>query len=200
METSGPRDLKIRTTGGLNTVGTLFYESGQQLAEDNGGASGTTFAFETEVPAGVHYVCVQAYGGSATGRYRIEEHGEAVEGTTPSEQPGTIMTAVGTGTRGYGADGGAATRPQLNSPARMATDQQGNLYIADWANQDVRRVGPDGVITTVAGNETGGFSADGGDATSAGSASHEVLGSNSQATCTSRAQEITVCARWIPRG
>jgi DNA-binding beta-propeller fold protein YncE len=49
----------------------------------------------------------------------------------------------------------------------VAVDAAGNVYIADQHNERVRRVGPDGVITTVAGNGTFGLSGDGGPATRA---------------------------------
>lgn len=49
----------------------------------------------------------------------------------------------------------------------MAADNAGNVYIADAMNNRVRRVGPDGVIWTVAGNGNSGYSGDGGPATSA---------------------------------
>jgi sugar lactone lactonase YvrE len=49
----------------------------------------------------------------------------------------------------------------------VAVDSAGNLFIADSGNHRIRKVSPDGVIRTVAGNGTGGFSGDGGPATSA---------------------------------
>src|ERR1035438_10890776 len=50
----------------------------------------------------------------------------------------------------------------LNGPQGVAVDGAGNVYIADSANNCVRRVAPNGVITTVAGNGIAGFSGDGG--------------------------------------
>ena len=58
---------------------------------------------------------------------------------------------AGTGIRGFSGDGGLAAQAQLNSPYGLALDGQGNLYIADLGNARVRRVGPDGTITTIAG-------------------------------------------------
>jgi sugar lactone lactonase YvrE len=64
---------------------------------------------------------------------------------------------------GYSGDGGPAIAAQLgNSPAGMIFDAVGNLYIADTRNHRVRRIGINGVITTVAGNGTAGCSGDGG--------------------------------------
>jgi uncharacterized protein (TIGR03437 family) len=82
---------------------------------------------------------------------------------------GVITTVAGNGTPGgggYGGDGGPATSAQLYEPSGVAVDSAGNLYIADTANARIRRVS-NGLITTVAGNGTWGFSGDGGLATSA---------------------------------
>ena len=79
---------------------------------------------------------------------------------------GIISTVAGTGTAGYSGDGGQATSAQLNQPMAAAVDGQGNLYIADYVNQRIRKVSG-GLITTVAGTGTAGFSGDGGQATSA---------------------------------
>jgi uncharacterized protein (TIGR03437 family) len=64
---------------------------------------------------------------------------------------GVIETLAGTGIRGFSGDGGPAAQAQLNAPYGLALDGQGNLYIADLGNARVRRVGPDGTITTIAG-------------------------------------------------
>ena len=78
---------------------------------------------------------------------------------------GIIFTVAGTGTAGFSGDGGPAKQAGLNSPNGVAVAQDGSLYIADRANRRIRRVGPDGIITTVAGTGTAGFSGDGGAAT-----------------------------------
>jgi trimeric autotransporter adhesin len=78
---------------------------------------------------------------------------------------GTITTYAGQGAAGYSGDGGAATQAQLNAPVGLALDATGNLYIADSGNSVVRKVSKSGVITTVAGNGSAGFSGDGGPAT-----------------------------------
>ena len=63
---------------------------------------------------------------------------------------GIITTVAGTGGPGFSGDGGPATEAELNSPAGLALDGQGNLYIADSTNRRVRRVDAGGIITTVA--------------------------------------------------
>ena len=80
---------------------------------------------------------------------------------------GTINTFAGTGTAGYSGDGAAATNANLNNPQGLALDSAGDLYVADAANQVIRRINPAGTIATVAGNGTVGASGDGQPATSA---------------------------------
>src|SRR5262249_19006258 len=81
---------------------------------------------------------------------------------------GVITTVAGNGTAGFNGDGGPAISAQLNSPWAVAVDTAGNLFITDNGNNRIRKVAPDGIITTVAGNGTTAFSGDGGPATSAG--------------------------------
>ena len=77
-----------------------------------------------------------------------------------------ITTVAGNGTCGFSGDNGPATSAQLYGSHGVAVDSAGNLYIADTANNRIRKVS-NGVITTVAGNGTAGFSGDNGPATSA---------------------------------
>jgi len=77
---------------------------------------------------------------------------------------GAIATVAGTGTAGYAGDGGPAVNAELACPHGVAVDASGNLFIADTYNHRVRKIGPDGTISTVAGNGTPGFSGDGGPA------------------------------------
>ena len=81
---------------------------------------------------------------------------------------GIITTVAGNGTAGFAGDGGAATSAQIRSPQAIAVDAAGNLYIADYRNNRVRKVSVGGIITTVAGNGGGGSPVDGGQATSTG--------------------------------
>ncbi|MCX6632962.1 MAG: NHL repeat-containing protein, partial [Candidatus Solibacter sp.] len=74
---------------------------------------------------------------------------------------GTITTVAGSGTPGFAGDGGAATSARINGPFGIAVDAAGNLYIADTKNEAVRKVSPDGVISTVAGTGTRGYLGDG---------------------------------------
>jgi sugar lactone lactonase YvrE len=81
---------------------------------------------------------------------------------------GIITTVAGVGTAAYAGDGGAATSASLNAPNGIALDGTGNLYIADTANNVIRRVDAiSGVITTVAGNGVAAYRGDGGSAAAA---------------------------------
>jgi hypothetical protein len=73
-----------------------------------------------------------------------------------------ITTVAGSGTRGFSGDGGPATWAQLWSPYGVAVDASGNLFIADSGDGRIRKVTPQGIISTVAGNGGAGFSGDGG--------------------------------------
>ena len=78
---------------------------------------------------------------------------------------GTITAFAGGGSSL--GDGGRATSAQLRTPYGVAADSQGTVYIADYADHRVREVSPGGTITTFAGTGSGGYSGDGGPATSA---------------------------------
>ena len=74
---------------------------------------------------------------------------------------------AGTGRVGSAGDGGPATTAELTGPEGLATHQDGSLYIADTVNHKIRRIAPDGVITTVAGTGVPGSEGDGGPAVQA---------------------------------
>ncbi|WP_446011439.1 NHL domain-containing protein [Candidatus Electrothrix sp.] len=80
---------------------------------------------------------------------------------------GIITTVAGNGSSGYSGDGGLATEASFNTPADLAVDQAGNLFIADYYNKRIRKVDTNGIITTVAGNGSSGSEGDGGPAAAA---------------------------------
>jgi len=80
---------------------------------------------------------------------------------------GIITTIAGTGIAGFNGDGGLATQAQLNKPVAVVVDQKANVYIVDMLNYRVRKIDPDGIMTTVVGNGIPGYSGDGGPATQA---------------------------------
>ena len=80
---------------------------------------------------------------------------------------GTVVTVAGTGVNGAAGDSGPAVGAQLGNVFGVALDAAGDIYIVDTGNSTIRKVDTNGVITTVAGNGTAGFSGDNGPATSA---------------------------------
>jgi sugar lactone lactonase YvrE len=118
------------------------------------------------------------YPGLRQGAAIVETSGGAVLGETlvqgtgsgPLAQlvPGTIYTIAGDATWLYAGDGVAANTASIFLPTGVVEDSAGNIYISDSNNQRIRRVdGQSGLISTVAGNGTPGYSGDGGLATAA---------------------------------
>jgi uncharacterized protein (TIGR03437 family) len=85
--------------------------------------------------------------GLAQGTYRV----------WTSSAAGTLAAVAGNGAPSFSGDGGSSVSAQLNTAADVAVAADGTLYIADTGNQRVRRVDPDGAITTILGNGTPGF-------------------------------------------
>ncbi len=113
-------------------------------------------------------VATNTTGSSRTGTLTVAGQTFTVtQAASPVKPGGFITTVAGNGTAGYSGDGGAATAAMLRDPYSVALDSAGNLYIADSSNHRVRKVDPNGTITTVAGTGDPGFSGDGGPAASA---------------------------------
>jgi hypothetical protein len=119
-------------------------------------------------------------GGAATNAWLNQPYGVAVDASDnlfivdtfnnvirKVDINGVITTVAGNGSYGYSGDGGAATNASLANPFSVAMDAYGNLFIADWCNSVIRKMGANGIITTVAGNGSYGYSGDGGAATNA---------------------------------
>ena len=112
---------------------------------------------------------------------------------------GDISTVAGDGTGGYSGDGGPATKAELSSPEGVAVDHAGNIYIADHTNSRIRKVTVStGIITTVAGDGTTGYSGDGGLATKAELCAPEDVTVDSAGniyiadSCNNRIRKVTV--------
>ena len=132
--------------------------------------------------AGTGMIGFSGDGGAATAARLLWPQGVAVDGAgnlyiagrfsqrirKVDAVTGNISTVAGTGTPGFGGDGGAATAASLNYPSGVAVDRAGNLHIADTNNHRIRKVdAATGNISTVAGTGTSGFGGDGGAPTAA---------------------------------
>jgi sugar lactone lactonase YvrE len=73
---------------------------------------------------------------------------------------GIITTVAGNGIMGFSGDSGLAVNAQLNQPTSVAFDNSGNLYVAEWGNNRIRKVDSLGIITTIAGNGLFTYSGD----------------------------------------
>ena len=74
---------------------------------------------------------------------------------TQNESGWRIHTIAGTGRPGHSGDGGPASEARFSFPTGVAVDKAGNLYIADFFSQRIRRVNATGTITTIAGQRPG---------------------------------------------
>ena len=180
--------------GGPATAAYLFYPAGVALDGagnlyiadlENSRIRKVDAAGVITTVAGDGRCCYSGDGGAAVAARLSSPRGVAVDGAgnlyiadtrnnriRKVDAAGVITTVAGTGTEGFGGDGGPAVAAQLNRPTGVASDGLGNLYIADWGNHRIRKVDAAGVITTVAGTGPtgegeGGFGGDGGAATAA---------------------------------
>jgi uncharacterized protein (TIGR03437 family) len=86
---------------------------------------------------------------------------------TRLDSDGSVTVLAGNGIAGFSGEGGPATRASLRFPTDAAMDKSGNLYVYDSSNFRIRRVTPDGIISTYAGTGVAGYTGDGGPATMA---------------------------------
>jgi streptogramin lyase len=77
------------------------------------------------------------------------------------DRSGRISTIAGTGRPGYSGDGGPAAAGQLSWPSAIAIGGEGSVYVADTGNHRVRRIAPNGAISTFAGTGVSGYDGDG---------------------------------------
>jgi hypothetical protein len=147
---------KVSTNGIINTVAGNGYGAGTAQGGYSGDGGAATNA-ELFYPSGVAV--------DTAGNLFIADSENNVIRKVGTN--GIITTVAGNGKGGYLGDGGAATNAELTQPADVAVDATGNLFIADCHNNVIRKVGTNGIITTVAGNGKGGYLGDGGAATNA---------------------------------
>ncbi len=150
VDRNNHRIRRVDTSGVITTVAGTG-SSGYNASQDGGAATSAQLNTPTGAAldgAGNLYI-------ADTNNHRIRKVDTA----------GVITTVAGTGTAGDSGDGGPATSAQLNRPFGVNVDNSGNLYIAGNFNHRIRKVDTAGVITTVAGTGSSGFSGDGAAAT-----------------------------------
>jgi sugar lactone lactonase YvrE len=148
---SDTTNCRIRIINAAGTIGTYAGTGICGFSGDGGPARSATISY----PCGIAF--------DRSGNLLITD-GARIRRITPD---GIISTVAGNGTLGYSGNGGPATQASLNYPRGVFGDTAGNIYIADTDNNVIRKINPQGLIYTVAGNHTAGFSGDGGPATKA---------------------------------
>jgi alpha-tubulin suppressor-like RCC1 family protein/sugar lactone lactonase YvrE len=144
---------RVRKVDASGTITTVAGSGAYGYSGDGGPATAASFNSTWDVavdPAGNMYI-------ADMGNHRVRK----------VDTSGIITTVAGNGIAGYSGDGGPATLASLSSPRSIAIALGGSLYIADSGNQVIRKMDPAGMIMTVAGNGTSGYSGDGGPALAA---------------------------------
>ncbi len=140
-------------------TGIMTTVAGNGLAPASSGDGGPATSAQISAPRGV------AVDGSGN-LYITDPYGRVVRTVTAAT--GIITRVAGNGTSGYSGDRGPATSAQFEFPGAVAADSSGNIYIGDAWSYVIRKVvAATGVITTVAGTGSQGYSGDGGPAASA---------------------------------
>ena len=148
-------DLQTRSVYRVSKGGGVDLVAGNSLPGAPGQDGGPAASVELMTPRGLAV--------DDQGNLYIAEHGaHRVRKVSPD---GIITTVAGTGRAAFAGDGGPATAAFLYGPDWLAVDSVGNLYITDSFNRRVRKVSPDGVITTAVGNGVDDSTGDGGPAT-----------------------------------
>lgn len=144
---------RIRKVDASGNISTVAGNGSQGFGGDGGTALAASFAY----PDGVAVDAARNLYVADALNHRVRK----------VDANGIVSTVVGNGTAGFAGDGGQATAALLNSPGAISLDRAGNLLVVDTANRRIRKLGINGIISTVAGNGASGFSGDGGPATAA---------------------------------
>lgn len=144
---------RVRRLGVDGIINTIAGNGAQGFSGDGGAAS----AAQLNHPIGVAVGGDDAIYISDAQNHRVRKVSAA----------GVISTIAGTGTAGFSGDGAQALTAQLNFPGSLAIDAAGSLYVADYANNRVRKIATDGTMSTFAGTGTGGAAGDNAAATAA---------------------------------
>ena len=152
------RIRKVSPQGIINTIaGSGAVDQGSSPGGGYGGDGGPATAALLRYPQGIAL-------DTARNLYIADSRNHRIRRVTPN---GTIETFAGKGVAGFAGDGGQATQAELRFPGAVEVDAEGNVLIADTGNHRIRRVTPSGIIQTIAGVGSAGFSGDRGPATAA---------------------------------
>ena len=183
-DTSNHRIRKVDSTGTITTIA----GTGERGFSGDGGAATTA---QLDSPYGV------AVDGAGN-LYIVDQRNHRIRKV---DSTGTITTIVGTGVRGFGGDGGAATAAQLDFPYGVAVDGAGNLYIADRSNHRIRKVDSTGDDHHHSGDRGGWLQRGRWARRLRRSLSFPLAWRwTARAISTSPIEATIVSARWIPRG
>jgi hypothetical protein len=158
-DTSNHRIRRVDAAGTITTVAGAGPAVGASGAFGGDGLEAADPAVRLNQPRGVSPLPGGGFLIADTGNNRIRRVDD-----------GVITTVAGSGQAGFGGDGDGAQIASLNQPggvAALPAASGGGFLVADTGNNRIRRVSPSGIITTVAGTRTAGFTGDGGPATSA---------------------------------
>lgn len=143
-------DQRVRKISSLGVISTVAGNGRYAFSGDGGPATNASFRGPTRLAFD-----------AAGNLFITDANNHRIRKVSPT---GIISTVAGNGVEGFAGDGAPATSASLQDPRGVHVDAAGNLYIADFGNNRIRKVSSGGIITTVAG---GGVSGDGGPATSA---------------------------------
>jgi hypothetical protein len=144
---------RVRVVNARDSIFTFAGNGTGNYSGDNGAAT----AAELNLPAGVAL-------DNAHNVYISDQRNNRVRKVNTS---GIITTIAGNGIAGYQGDNQQGTAAEIDKPCQVATDKLGNVYFAEENSFCIRKVNTNGVISTVAGNGTSGYSGDGLQATAA---------------------------------
>lgn len=141
---------RIRKIDTLGIITTVAGNGTDQASGDGGAATAAQLSFSYQIAF------------DATGNLFFADYINAR--IRKIDTQGIVTTIAGTGTVGYAGDGGPATQAQLSYPAAVVTDSAGNLFVSEVGDYHIRKIDTQGIISTIAGNGTYGYSGDGGPA------------------------------------
>jgi uncharacterized protein (TIGR03437 family) len=140
---------RVRMVNANGIVSTIAGNGGVGYTGDGGPATKATFNYPQGIAADL------------IGNVYVADNNNSAIRRIATSGIITTVAGLGNGNYGYSGDNGPATKAALFAPTGVAVDAAGNMYIADSQNERIRYVNTSGIITTIAGTGTAGFSGDG---------------------------------------